>query len=639
MDMRAQALSWTEANQACLAAEFEWIETLFGANPDPSVNRPARSAARGTENSPAIDRLAELFELSAFERDIVLFCAGVEMESGLASLCAGAQSASPAYGPRACPTFGLALARLPGPHWSALAPSSPLRRFRLVEVDASKGLASAPLRIDERILHYLAGSNELDPKLQPLMKAAPSPGWIAADHQAIAARVERALVSPGLPAIELCGDDAQGQEDVAAASAEAKCLMLFVLSAEDLAAAGDLNRLAALWERESLLLDGALLLQCASSALSPAARQFAERLPPPLFLASREPIRLNRPVLRFDVDKPEPAEQKRLWERALGPRAEESNGAVEALAGHFRLSARTIFAASKLPDSPEQGSGGLWSICRALARPRLEDLAERVVPAAGWDDLVLPESQTRTLRQLADQVRCRMTVYETWGFSGKGRRGLGVSALFAGPSGTGKTLAAEVLAHELALDLYRVDLATVVSKFIGETEKNLKQVFDAAEEGGVLLLFDEADALFGKRSEVRDSHDRYANIEVGYLLQRMETYRGLAVLTTNLKSTIDKAFQRRLRFIVNFPFPDAAQREAIWRRAFPRSTPTRGLEPQRLAQLNMAGGNIANIALNAAFAAAAAGEPVGMTHVLEATRLEAVKIERPLAELEIRGWA
>jgi SpoVK/Ycf46/Vps4 family AAA+-type ATPase len=239
---------------------------------------------------------------------------------------------------------------------------------------------------------------------------------------------------------------------------------------------------------------------------------------------------------------------------------------------------------------------------------------------------------------LASQVRHRMKVYETWGFSAKGRRGLGVSALFVGESGTGKTMAAEVLARELALDLYRIDLSAVVSKYIGETEKNLKQVFDAAEEGGVLLLFDEADALFGKRSEVRDSHDRYANIEVSYLLQRMEAYQGLAILTTNSQSALDKAFQRRLRFTVSFPFPDATQREAIWRRIFPAETPNCGVDYTKLAQLNVAGGNIRNIALNAAFLAAESKAPVGMLHVLQAARLEAQKIERPLSEAEIRGW-
>jgi SpoVK/Ycf46/Vps4 family AAA+-type ATPase len=239
---------------------------------------------------------------------------------------------------------------------------------------------------------------------------------------------------------------------------------------------------------------------------------------------------------------------------------------------------------------------------------------------------------------MAAQVQHRMKVYETWGFSAKGRRGLGVSALFSGETGTGKTLAAEVLARELGLDLYRIDLSAVVSKYIGETEKNLKQVFDAAEEGGVLLLFDEADALFGKRGEVKDSHDRYANIEVSYLLQRMEAYQGLAVLTTNMKASLDRAFQRRLRFTVNFPFPDAGQREAIWSRVFPATTPTRDLNLKKLSQLNVAGGNIRNIALNAAFLAAQEGTPVAMGHLVEAAKLEAQKIERSLSDAEIRGW-
>jgi len=231
-----------------------------------------------------------------------------------------------------------------------------------------------------------------------------------------------------------------------------------------------------------------------------------------------------------------------------------------------------------------------------------------------------------------------MKVYEQWRFAERGRRGLGLGALFSGPSGTGKTLAAEVIASELQLDLYRIDLSAVVSKYIGETEKNLKHVFDAAETGGVLLLFDEADALFGKRAEVKDSHDRYANIEVGYLLQRMESFQGLAVLTTNVKSTLDKAFQRRLRFTIDFPFPDAGQRAAIWTRAFPKQAPTADLNPARLASLNMAGGSIRNIAINAAFLAAEQGTGVSMAHVLLATRAEAAKVERPVVESEIRGW-
>jgi SpoVK/Ycf46/Vps4 family AAA+-type ATPase len=212
----------------------------------------------------------------------------------------------------------------------------------------------------------------------------------------------------------------------------------------------------------------------------------------------------------------------------------------------------------------------------------------------------------------------------------KSDRGLGISALFAGPSGTGKTLAAEVIANALDLDLYRIDLSQVVSKYIGETEKNLGRIFDAAETGGVVLLFDEADALFGQRSEVKDSHDRYANIEVSYLLQRMEAYRGLAILTTNMKQALDSAFLRRLRFVVPFRFPDAGQRAAIWQRMFPPETPTQDLDWEQLGQFSVTGGHIRNIAVNGAFYAAADGQPVSMAHLRRAAKAEYTKLERTL---------
>jgi len=236
-------------------------------------------------------------------------------------------------------------------------------------------------------------------------------------------------------------------------------------------------------------------------------------------------------------------------------------------------------------------------------------------------------------------VRHRATVYGRWGFGARMATTLGITALFQGPSGTGKSMAAEVIATELGLDLFRIDLSAVVSKYIGETEENLRRVFEAAEASGAVLVFDEADALFGKRSEVKDSHDRYANIQVSYLLQRMETYRGLAVLTTNLRSSMDTAFLRRLRFIVSFPFPDPAQRVEIWRRAFPPDLPTSGLDLGRLARLEVTGGNIRNIALSAAFLAAEAGEAVRMAHLAHAARAEYAKLERPFNDPEVAGWA
>jgi ATPase family associated with various cellular activities (AAA) len=636
----ARAIDWADTNQACLVAEFARLKNQLGAEAEMPTGLPVEALRAAMPSLPAIDRLCELFGLSVFERDILLLCAGVEMDSRLASLCSEAQGYGPNPPARACITFGLTMAVLPDAHWSALAPDRPLRRFRLVQLESDKGLTTAPLRIDERVLHYLAGINLLDPSLRPLLRECPSADGIADNHCAVAGAVQSALALPDPPVMQLFGDDPDGQEDVAALAARRASLTLFSAHAVDLAAMQEPGQFAALWERETMLLPAALLLHCGANGLSGVSRQLAERLPTPLFLASREPLPLSRALVRFEIDKPSPAEQKRLWQQALATASEPLSGVADQLSAHFWLSARTIFATGRLPaiDRDTPAPAALWRACRSLARPRLEDMAQRIVPIADWDDLVLPEAQMQTLRRLADHVHHRMTVHESWGFSRGGNRGLGIGALFAGGSGTGKTLAAEVVALALDLDLYRIDLSAVVNKYIGETEKNLKRVFDAAEEGGVLLLFDEADALFAKRGDVKDAHDRYANIEVGYLLQRMETYRGLAVLTTNLKSTIDKAFQRRLRFVVHFPFPDAAQREAIWRHAFPPATPTRDLDPRLLSQLNMAGGNIRNIALNAAFLAAAQGQPVAMAQVLEAARWEADKIERPLTEAEIRGW-
>ena len=215
-------------------------------------------------------------------------------------------------------------------------------------------------------------------------------------------------------------------------------------------------------------------------------------------------------------------------------------------------------------------------------------------------------------------------------------RGLGLSALFAGESGTGKTMAAEVIANELRLHLYRIDLSAVVSKYIGETEKNLRRLFDAAEQGGAILFFDEADALFGKRSEVKDSHDRYANIEINYLLQRMEAFSGLAILATNMKSALDAAFMRRLRFVVNFPFPGLNERKLIWQKSWPPEVPREALDYERLARAGVSGGNVHSIALNAAFMAAQRGTPVTMPLLMSALRAELRKLDKPVNEAEFR---
>ncbi|MDJ0703589.1 MAG: AAA family ATPase, partial [Leptolyngbyaceae cyanobacterium MO_188.B28] len=248
----------------------------------------------------------------------------------------------------------------------------------------------------------------------------------------------------------------------------------------------------------------------------------------------------------------------------------------QPVANHRRQNPKSIDEQSEASRRVSQNS--LWTLCRLQARPNLDDLAQRIEAVATSDDLVLPDQQRQVIEDIATHLNHRARVYQDWGFAQKGDRGLGVSALFYGESGTGKTMAAEVLANTCQLDLYRIDLSTVVSKYIGETEKNLRRIFDAAETGGVILLFDEADALFGQRSEVKDSHDRHANIEVSYLLQRMEAYQGLAILTSNMKNALDQAFLRRIRFMAPFPFPDGTARAEIWRRIFPKNTPTQNLD-------------------------------------------------------------
>ncbi len=637
--MNAPELDWTEANQRYLVAEIARLKVRLRGADEAAASGASQHARSELPAAAAVDSLARAFGLSAFERDVLLLCAGVEMDTELAALCADARQGRPQA------SFGLALATLPEPHWSALTPVRPLRRWRLVEVDENTGLTPARLRIDERVLHYLAGINYLDPRLHGLLRPVSAGDLMAAGHQTVCDHIAQALQdrSGPLPVVQLYGDDAHGQQDVACRVAGRLGLQAHALRAEDIPTSPhESESLAVLWEREAALLESALCIEFGESGPTSSALRLAERVGGLVFLASREPAALQRATLRFSVQKPDRGEQKRLWEEALGAGATRLNGGLDGIAAQFRLSARSIAEAGAeltpalaVGDRPEWA---LWSACRGLERPRLDELAQRIEAAAGWDDLILPEAQRTTLGQIAAHVRHRLKVYEDWGFARKGSRGLGISALFAGESGSGKTMAAEVLANELHLDLYRIDLSSVVSKYIGETEKNLKRVFDAAEDSGAILLFDEADALFGKRSEVKDSHDRYANIEVSYLLQRMEAYRGLAILTTNQKAALDTAFQRRLRFVVQFPFPDAGEREAIWRGIFPAATPMRGLDYAKLARLHVAGGNIRNIALNAAFHAADAGEPVGMAHLLRAAHGEAAKRERPLSDAETRGW-
>ncbi len=640
MNAPHRALDWSEANQRVLVAEFARLRALLGdGESDAAVAAAEAEALRDAMPAPAaIDTLARLFELSAFERDVLLLAAGVEMDARIAALC-GHGSGQPQ---RPWASFGLALAALPQAHWSAVAPLESLRRWRLVEVDDAAGLTAARLRLDERVLHFIGGLNYLDHRLHPLLDPVPPPGPMSEAHREIAARaIEGLRAAVGrLPRLMLAGDDASGQQDVAAAVAARLGIGLHRLRGADVpAVAGEQAALAALWAREAALLGAGLLVTHEEGDASAALARLVARIDGLVIVAGRDVPSCDGDVLRYTVDRPDVPERRRLWQAALGAKAEAIAPALDTLASQYRLGARRIveIAACACGEDPEQDIAALHRASRGEAAA-MPGLAQQIDARARWDDLVLPQAQRLALEQIAVHARHRVTVHHEWGFADKSARGLGIATLFWGDSGTGKTLAAEVLANELGLALYRIDLSAVVSKYIGETEKNLRKLFDAAEDAGAILLFDEADALFGKRSEVKDSHDRYANIEVSYLLQRMEAYCGLAILTTNHKAALDGAFQRRLRFVVHFPFPDQAQREGIWRAVFPADTPLDGIDYAKLARLSVAGGTIRNIALSAAFLAAEAGTPIGMVHLLRGAHLEAAKRDKPYSDAETRGW-
>lgn len=672
---REDATEEVAASEATAEATGDSEETVAPERTEDETERRLREAPEALPAPAALDNLCEAFALSPFERDVLLMCAGMELDASFAPLCAAAQGNAN----RSYPTFGLALAALPEAHWNAITPAAALRRWRLVEVSQNDGtLAQSGLRIDERVLHYLTGISYLDERLRGLVEPVPLEHNLPPSHVALVEGItqfwKQSRGGARWPYVFLSGDeDTVGKRLVAAHSCATLGLRLHVLRAADIPlAVAEREALAGLWQREAVLEASALLVEDDVAEKTPphAILSFIESMHGMLFVAGSELLRQRqRASLRLNVDKPDAAEQRVLWRAALGHVSEELDGQLDNIISQFSLtgdkiraaSAQTLLELARAEGAERDGTASagatsaeevgareqgtektpaaiLWDTCRIQARTRLDDLAQRIQPVARWADLILPEHQMRSLRDIAAHVRQRSRVYETWGFAAAGPRGLGISALFAGASGTGKTMAAEVIARELRLDLYKIDLSQVVSKYIGETEKNLRRVFDAAEEGGAVLLFDEADALFGKRSDVKDSHDRYANIEISYLLQRMEAYKGLAILTTNMKTALDTAFLRRLRYVVQFPFPDAAQRGEIWRRVFPPQTPTENLEIRKLARLNVAGGNIRNIALHAAFHAADTGEAVTMSHILRAARTEYDKLEKTLTETESGGW-
>ena len=652
---------WTTANQRYLITairevreELELYHKRKGRKDRGEKHITVGTADQGKETAgvarpgapPALETLTSVFRLTSFEKKILLMCTGAELDSSFASLVAALQGDPGSF----LPTFSSAMTIFPDAHWSALSPGAPLRYWQLVEAGSGRSLTRSPLRIDERILHYLTGVSHPDERLTGVIERVSGSGGLVASHREQAGRLlemlRKSSAEAVFPVIMIQGEDTGDMLDIVSGACSLPGLDLWFMTSGSVPGnVRERAELVRLWNREAALGTGALFIDCSEADTGDlsqlqAITTFCERLTGVLFIGYRswKPA-LRRPVFNTDVQKPRASEQLDLWNSLLDAAPVRLNGEPGKIVSQFNLSARTIRAiglemnrdlSGREPRevTAEDLTSRLWKACCSQSRPRLDELAQRINPAARWADLVLNDFQVRTLKEIARHARQRAKVYHEWGFASTSSRGLGISSLFTGETGTGKTMASEVLANELNLDLYKIDLSQVINKYVGETEKNLKKIFDAAEDGGAILLFDEADALFGKRSEVKDSHDRYANIEVSYLLQRMEAYRGLAILTTNLKTVLDKAFLRRIRFVVQFPFPDARQRAEIWKHIFPAGTPKENLDWEKLSRMNLAGGSIRNIALNAAFIAADEGVPVSMNHLSQAAGSEYAKLEK-----------
>jgi hypothetical protein len=668
---------WYQSNRDYLVASFDQLHNIFLNYINQAKNESKIKPIDTNKDflklkiiqadisfSPALEQICSRFNLSEFERYIVVFCAAMEIDRRFPSLCAKAQSFDDQYSP----TFDLFNSVLPNSHWSAITPDGPLRYWKMLALGSGSTLTNTSLHIDERILHYLLGVKTTDPLLTGIAEVSQAPKQLVPSHQSLAESIkslwQRNTSYDFPPIIQLSGSEIEDKIDIAQTVCDQFERRVSLLNCHRIPLnAKDLEAFIRRLERECILDHKALLLNCDdidhSDKLQQASiNQLLEEFKGSVIIMTLSPLQgVKRQMIRFDVPKPDPQEQLTAWEKSIAELKTQLNGQekhlpdsnhlrqdLQELTSQFQLSTSMIRQACTavvgqlaMPSVPSFKQA-LWQSCRVQARPGLDELAERIESKLSWEDLVLPPLQKGTLMEISAHVRQKAKVYEDWGFASKSRRGLGITALFSGPSGTGKTLAAGILANELNLDLYKIELSAVVSKYIGETEKNLQRIFDAAESGGVILLFDEADSIFGKRSEVKDSKDRNANLEVSYLLQRMESYPGMAILTTNLQSNLDPAFMRRLRFVTQFSMPDAAHRAEIWRRIFPANTPTEGLNAERLAQLNTPGGNIRIIALNAAFIAADAAEPVQMKHILRATQTEYEKLGKSLTSVEIAGW-
>jgi hypothetical protein len=618
------------------------------------VDRLVR-AARARGQKLRLDHLTREFGLSQFELDAFLVCLAPVLDLRYERLYGYLQDDIT----QKRPSINLILDLLCKPgieHLSMLCHfqrDAPLMRFCLLEqVGGSRkdgsGLLNQSLAPDRSIVAWLLGNYHPHPDLGP-----------GAELKAVdESDVDQLLVRDVIPdnfrptirgsVITCWGPDLARQEAAARQLALRTGRRLLIVDLKP-AEQGEISllRTLRLQLRDARLLEAIAFVAgwdiCLEKGAAPPP-ELAEELVahPGIVITSGtqqwQPRGVDRTRHIIALEFPTPTYRQRLatWRRFLRDDGQADDLDVPAVAGQFVLtSGQTRDSVASARDQAAQRGGrlrreDLFAAARLHSNPNLTGLARKIDPRFGWEDIVLPQDRLTQLQEIISTVRNRSEVLEAWGVGRKLASSRGVTVLFSGEPGTGKTMAAEILAGELGLDLYKIDLSSVVSKYIGETEKNLERIFDEAESSNAILFFDEADALFGKRSEVKDAHDRYANIEISYLLQRMEAYDGVTILATNLRANLDEAFTRRLQFAVDFPFPDEEHRLRIWLALFPPGVPRDpGIDFRNLAQrFKLAGGNIRNIIVSAAYFAAADGRQVTMDHLLHGTRRELQKMGR-----------
>jgi len=617
-----------------------------------------------------LHHLQQLFELTPFEIDILLVCLAVEVDLRYERLYAYLHDDVT----KKRPSVDLVLNLLGSSAETKIAArkhfasQAPLLRHRLLEfvADASQPhppLLARSLKVDERIVQFMLGSDALDDRIQPytaLQESQADVDALLVDDDIrcrVGQLVRHGALGRGM-LIYLRGPYGVGKQSTAAAVCTEHNMRLLVVDLERLMSDGEASYAKALRliQREATLQQAAVywkgfatLLHEDKKGLFTVFQEALEDRPELSFLTGEkrwEPAGRLRdvPFACIELHRPTVSERSQLWSATLNSCSiADPSLDISALASKFKFTGGQIKDAAATAENlarfrdAEVGTmtmSDLYEACRLHSNQKLASLARKITAKYSWQDIVLPADRLEQLREICNHVKYHERVYSQWGFDRKLSLGKGLNILFAGPSGTGKTMAAEIIAGALALDLYKIDLSIVVSKYIGETEKNLSQIFTEAETSNAILFFDEADALFGKRSEVKDAHDRYANIEIGYLLQRMEEYEGVVILATNFRKNMDEAFVRRLHFTVEFPLPNEEDRQRIWQGVWPEDTPRDpSLDLDLFARrFQFTGGNIRNIALAAAFLAADDSGVVGMHHLIRATQREYQKMGKVVSE-------